>query len=173
MRAIQTEYQGVTFRSRLEARWAVAFCGMGIDTVFEPEGYEYPDGRYLPDFATVHDNVLFSIKPAHDRVNLTAAWLRELEWQRVLIAHGLPLWIIAGVPAPGQYAALAPDGDLTECSFADCRRCDGVCLCGGLAWHQIGKHTCGDHDREPCDGTRVLNAMRTAMAERFGERKRA
>lgn len=51
MEAIQTEYNGYKFRSRLEARWAVFFDSLNIKYVYEPEGYEFNDGqRYLPDF---------------------------------------------------------------------------------------------------------------------------
>ena len=172
MQAIQTEYLGVTYRSRTEARWAAAFDLMGLAVVYEPEGYEYPDGRYLPDFTTVYDNALIAIKPLHDLKQLTAAWKRELEWQRVLWSCGLPLWIIAGVPAPGQYSAFAPHGDGLQYSFTDCRRCSGICLASGLDnWGNIGKHTCNDIYRAPIDSTKVLKAMQQAMAERFGERK--
>ena len=51
VRAIETEYKGYRFRSRLEARWAVAFDAMGIEWQYEPEGYVLDDGtKYLPDF---------------------------------------------------------------------------------------------------------------------------
>jgi hypothetical protein len=51
IKAIETVYKGYRFRSRLEARWAVFFDALGIEWVYEPEGFELPDGsRYLPDF---------------------------------------------------------------------------------------------------------------------------
>ena len=51
IKAIQTEYKGYKFRSRLEARWAVFFDAMGIQWEYEPEGYTLEDGTlYLPDF---------------------------------------------------------------------------------------------------------------------------
>ena len=51
IKAIQTEYNGIKFRSRLEARWAVFFDTAKIRYEYEPEGYETEDGtRYLPDF---------------------------------------------------------------------------------------------------------------------------
>lgn len=51
IKAIQTEYNGYKFRSRLEARWAVFFDTIGIKYQYEPEGFEMEDGtRYLPDF---------------------------------------------------------------------------------------------------------------------------
>lgn len=51
IKAIQTEYKGYKFRSRLEARWAIFFDSMGIQWEYEPEGYVLEDGTlYLPDF---------------------------------------------------------------------------------------------------------------------------
>lgn len=50
IKAIETRYAGCRFRSRLEARWAVFFNTLGIRWEYEPEGFELPSGRYLPDF---------------------------------------------------------------------------------------------------------------------------
>ena len=51
IKAIQTEYKGYLFRSRLEARWAVFFDACGVEWEYEPEGYSLGDGiKYLPDF---------------------------------------------------------------------------------------------------------------------------
>jgi len=51
IKAIETEYNGYKFRSRLEARWAVFFDAAGIEYQYEPEGVETSDGdKYLPDF---------------------------------------------------------------------------------------------------------------------------
>ena len=51
MKAIETNYKGYRFRSRLEARWAVFFNALGIKWEYEPEGYVLDDGLcYLPDF---------------------------------------------------------------------------------------------------------------------------
>lgn len=50
IKAIETHYAGCRFRSRLEARWAIFFDTLGIEWQYEPEGFELPSGRYLPDF---------------------------------------------------------------------------------------------------------------------------
>jgi hypothetical protein len=51
IKAIETEYKGYRFRSRLEARWAVFFDRLGIEWQYEPEGFVLSDEtRYLPDF---------------------------------------------------------------------------------------------------------------------------
>jgi hypothetical protein len=48
---IETEYAGIRFRSRLEARWAVFFDALGIVWEYEPDAFRCCDGtNYLPDF---------------------------------------------------------------------------------------------------------------------------
>lgn len=50
VKAIETQYAGCRFRSRLEARWAVFLDALKIEWQYEPEGFELPSGWYLPDF---------------------------------------------------------------------------------------------------------------------------
>ena len=51
LKPIPTNYDGYSFRSRLEARWAVFFRCMGIRYQYEVEGLKLADGaNYLPDF---------------------------------------------------------------------------------------------------------------------------
>ena len=51
IRAIETQYKGYRFRSRLEARWAVFFDALGIQWEYETEGFDLGEaGWYLPDF---------------------------------------------------------------------------------------------------------------------------
>ena len=47
IKAIETEYSGHKFRSRLEARWAVFFDSLGIKWEYEPEGFETDAGTRL------------------------------------------------------------------------------------------------------------------------------
>ena len=54
IKAIETEYKGYKFRSRLEAKWAVFFDAMGLAWEYEPEGFELSAGRYLPDFRVLY-----------------------------------------------------------------------------------------------------------------------
>lgn len=56
IKPIQTEAYGRLFRSRLEARCAVFLTEMGMRWEYEPEGYELPSGRYLPDFKVCDPN---------------------------------------------------------------------------------------------------------------------
>lgn len=50
IKAIETQYKGYRFRSRLEARWAVFFDAVGIAWEYEKQGYDLGGLTYLPDF---------------------------------------------------------------------------------------------------------------------------
>ena len=51
IKAIDTQYKGYRFRSRLEARYAVMFDALGLEWEYEPEGFDLGNGvYYLPDF---------------------------------------------------------------------------------------------------------------------------
>lgn len=71
MKAIQTGFRNELFKSRLEAKWAVFFYCLGIEYVYEPEGFTNGRDKYLPDFylpkvkSTHHDegSVYLEIKP--------------------------------------------------------------------------------------------------------------
>jgi hypothetical protein len=67
LKAIETEYNGHLFRSRLEARWAMFFDEIGIVYQYELEGYELEGGgRYLPDFYLPDFKVYVEVKPNQD-----------------------------------------------------------------------------------------------------------
>ena len=50
IKAIETEYNGYRFRSRLEARWAIFFDALRINYRYEPQGFDLDNIYYLPDF---------------------------------------------------------------------------------------------------------------------------
>lgn len=51
IKAIETTHYGVRFRSRLEARWAIALTELGWKWEYEPEGFDLGCGLlYVPDF---------------------------------------------------------------------------------------------------------------------------
>jgi hypothetical protein len=57
-KSIETKAFGRLFRSRLEARCAVFLEAMGLRWEYEPEGFELPSGRYLPDFKVCDSKLL-------------------------------------------------------------------------------------------------------------------
>jgi len=65
MKAIETIYNGVRFRSRTEARWAVFMDALGVVWEYEREGFDLGDGIfYLPDFWLPQLNCWIEIKGA-------------------------------------------------------------------------------------------------------------
>ena len=58
-----TFYNGYVFRSRLEAKWSFVFSSLGLNYKYEPELFETPIGKYLPDFYMPDLNIFVEIKP--------------------------------------------------------------------------------------------------------------
>jgi hypothetical protein len=128
IKAIETEYAGHRFRSRLEARWAVFFDSLGARWTYEPQGYEVADGvRYLPDFWLPDSGIWVEVKGTlddSDAVQLIAAADRDglpyvhekPERPGDLIDGGDSRWYLTGmlprvlilgeVPPPSPYAWL-------------------------------------------------------------------
>lgn len=83
--AIETEYAGHRFRSRLEARWAVFFDHLGVKWLYEPQGYTLGNGeRYLPDFWLPERGVWAEVKGASTDADLIRA-------RAAAASDGLPL----------------------------------------------------------------------------------
>lgn len=105
LKPIETTYKGYRFRSRLEARWAVAFDSLGWDWQYEVEGYELRGGRYLPDFSIrLADGTKrwWEIKPERERARRTSTRsVIELRWLDLVAATGQVLVVAHGMPAPG------------------------------------------------------------------------
>jgi hypothetical protein len=72
-------YRGYKFRSRLEARWAVYMDLCDIQWEYEPEGYELPSGRYLPDFYIPAYKSFLEVKPASFTIDPKSREIRLLE----------------------------------------------------------------------------------------------
>lgn len=66
MAAIPTTYNGITFKSRLESRWARFLDLLTIEWRYEPEGYEWDGVRYLPDFWLPKGEMFLEVKPFED-----------------------------------------------------------------------------------------------------------
>lgn len=94
IQAIPTQYNGTTFRSRTEAKWAVFFDKQGIPYQYEPEGYQTLDGWYLPDFrfSDAPSMIFFEVKPdqpTKPEYRLMRA-LADGALAHVFVAHGTP-----------------------------------------------------------------------------------
>lgn len=90
MRAIETKHNGILFRSRLEARWAIFFDQLRIRWEYEYEGYESKEmGRYLPDFYFPELRFYGEVKPEK---------ICDKRWSSFVNEIKMPLVIFAGTP---------------------------------------------------------------------------
>lgn len=145
--SIQTNWHGVSFRSRLEARWAVVFECMGIDWEYEPQGFLL-DGsiKYLPDFllhGVSGENGTFTrsqsclgMKDAPGDVYVEVKGRmtdKDLEKCRKFYRHH-PLYVVGEIPRAEHYShseLLKPYLRYFDHVYYDRHFIDGTC--GGLS----------------------------------------
>lgn len=95
--SLPTIYAGITFRSRLEARWAVFFDALKLRWEYEPEGVSVDSGGYFPDFRVSPGNVSpLLVEVKGDPKALTAEYLAKLH--EVCRATGMMLAIFGHMP---------------------------------------------------------------------------
>lgn len=105
MKALQTEYRGIKYRSRTEARWAVFLDELRVPYSYEPEGFDLGGDWYLPDFWLPTPGVWLEVKGTEptDRERRVAVMLAKASRCPVLIAVGAP-------PVTGDFTIRAVDG---------------------------------------------------------------
>lgn len=112
IKAIETEWHGHRFRSRLEAKWAVYFTALCFDWEYEPVGYELDDGtRYLPDFV-IHNVYLRSAinydinrfrKPLNDLYVEVKGDKKSKSIEKCLkFSKDMPIYIVTDIPFAGR-----------------------------------------------------------------------
>lgn len=85
IKAIKTNYNGILFRSKTEARWAVFFDSLGVEYRYEPYyeevGNDYLSFNYLPDFYLQQQDIYIEIKPGkpcHTEERKAAFWCKDI-----------------------------------------------------------------------------------------------
>jgi hypothetical protein len=90
---LSTFYNGVNFRSRLEARWTFWFDVLAIPYQYEPQTFQVePNLSYLPDFWLPSQEIWVEIKPDDptEEEERKAVGLHRLTGQNVFIFAGFP-----------------------------------------------------------------------------------
>lgn len=64
IKAKPVSYNGVDYRSTLEARWARFFTEAKIDFNYEPGKYSIDNINYIPDFGLNNNTIFVEIKPS-------------------------------------------------------------------------------------------------------------
>lgn len=104
IQAIPTTYRGVTYRSRLEARWAVLFHALGLRYEYELQGYNTTAGYYLPDFWLPEWRMFAEVKPV--------PFTGEQKAKCAAVSHGttFPFLLLPGSPENVWYECIQPAG---------------------------------------------------------------
>ena len=94
---IKPKYNGIKFRSHLEAKWAVFFDTVGIEYCYEPQGYRTVVGDcYLPDFYLPQFDAYVEVKGDEQRYHDDL-----LKMKRIIAGRGTPirkLLVLGDVP---------------------------------------------------------------------------
>lgn len=162
LKAIQTAYRGITYRSRTEARWALYLDELGVAYSYEAEGFDLGGDWYLPDFWLPSPGVWLEIKGVqpNEREIRVAQALSKASRCPVLVAVGTPSIV-------GDYNLLTfRDGEQgPRATFADYGR-ENLFIaseCQSLILTVRGSKAALGGAPEPC-----ASAARLAAAERFG-----
>jgi len=141
IRSVRTQYNGVWYRSALEADWAATFDRLEIYFEYEPEPLRLPSGAvYDCDFFLPTQRTYCEAKGAHNerlwKPKEFAAVLRAVYWPQeyqVIVLRaagpgGAAAWETADGSPPVKLIRCDHYGDADGYSFTDYRD-DGVTFC--------------------------------------------
>lgn len=170
--AIATTYQGIRFRSRLEAKWAAWFDAVSWPWVYEPVDLQ----GYIPDFVLMFPagSIAVEVKPAFAWADVAASAAPKIEasgWTEDALIVGASLfdpsdewercahrWDPGGWDAPaiacgwlGEYVATADDARGFAFAWADalvvwCDECRSVSLRSADHDYRCRRYGCNDTD---------------------------
>jgi hypothetical protein len=123
IRAIETSYAGCSFRSRLEARWALWMDACGVTWEYEPEGYEMDGLRYLPDFWLPERECWAEVKPKGPDTE------EKEKGRRLHLGTNSPVLFLIGTPGlDGQHKAWSEGQFIHSLRWYECGQCKAITL---------------------------------------------
>lgn len=174
IRAIPTRYDGVLYRSRLEARYAVFFDTLrkgGLNAMFayEPQGFDVDGTPYLPDFLLAGQSLIAEVKPDFgtdpDGV---------LRWICLIEARGKERGVLLTDmhSGPMEFMLIGPqkDGDHWEAEGATWLVCPAGYHLDIQRVPPIGCGECGLTADYWYDDERIAQAFAAARSHRFERR---
>lgn len=140
MKAIPTNYNGIEFRSKLEASYAKTFDDLDIKWTYEHNGYEIGGVKYLPDFWLPEISTFLEVKgpavPGAEKArNLAVALNPESD------ACWFPKKLVVIGNEMGELRLASDDSHV---SLAQCENCKRYWLMPDSCSYQC--RTCGTRD---------------------------
>ena len=171
MKALETEYKGCRFRSRLEGRWAAFMDAAGVKWEYEKEGYDLDGLFYLPDFWLPKLESFLEIKPSEPNHEETE------KASRLAQASGHKVYLFWGTPEVPDFGGFHSEGcaHVYEDSGGDYHHVWCECqICGFVGIEFDGRSerlNCGcdkgKADRYNFDSTKLKAAYAKARSYRF------
>ena len=97
--ALPTKYNGVEYRSRTEARWAVFFDSLNITHRYEDRLLDLSDGsKYLPDFYLDEFDAFLEVKPNSDQI-VTNECIKARQLANDVKNEKTKVWLATGAPS--------------------------------------------------------------------------
>lgn len=190
LKAIETRWNGILFRSRLEARWAVFFDRLSVKYLYEAETYSLPpipgaprdafgDGIvwYLPDFLLPKQQRFPD--PLWVEVKGVSGPAPQAKLERLVFhsdQNGVVVQAIQSAGSEGFDIIRRPSGEGTgqlgwDSAYFFCQCCN----CGAVGFEFGGRSerigcACEEKTRRQCsyDAADIINACDAALSERFG-----
>ncbi len=142
--AVQTEYKGIVFRSKLEAKTAQILDIFGMPWKYEPQGYKLSNGMwYKPDFWLLNAHQFVECKGEMDEASIAKiiGLINDTTRSVVVLGYDNAMLCVGGYDTPTGVATFFSDDDI----------CIGQCTkCGGsyfyTEWGSYRCTCCGYHD---------------------------
>lgn len=174
IKALETTYNGVTYRSRTEARWAVFFDELKLNFLYEHQGYAVDGWPYLPDFLlleTTTPTLYAEVKPY-----IGADPDGEQKLRNLIAGRGKERGLILPDLKPGDVTitVVGPDGhgETWEDDRGTWLLCPGFYHYDVQAVPQRGCPQCGDESSYWYESNSIRNAYTVARSKRFEMPKR-
>ena len=146
--AQKTTYNGIEFRSKLEAKTAQALDNLGIEYEYEPQGYQLSNGMwYRPDFWLPYAGEFIECKGVMKNEDMAkiVGLVKDTDAPVVVISYNNSMLVSVDVDDPSNKFNICTGDEIGLLKCAECGNtyfsgnCDSVFYC-------LPCRSCGNHD---------------------------
>jgi hypothetical protein len=150
MKAIETTYSGIRFRSKTEAKWALFMDIIGCKWIYEPEGYNLGDGVfYCPDFYLPDIDAFLEIKPIIAGFESPTHQFVRATKKTIYTMRGTPCHWRDREPDDREMLMFMPDEDSLDGIYVGWDNSQEFCICPHC--RKVGIEYDGRTDRIKCN----------------------